>query len=577
MNDTLLVALDGSVLPDRSEIGGKAWSIARMRRLGLPVPPAVVLTVAACHEFHAGGGVLSEACWAAVRRGVADLEKASGRSFGAGPEPLLLSVRSGAAVSMPGMMDTVLDLGVNDEVEAALAAATGDAGYARDTHRRFVESYGRIVCRADIEAGTGADAVALRRAVLDDCGAEVPEDPWEQLHGAVAAVFASWHSRRATAYRRHWGIGEDGGTAVTLQAMVFGNLDDRSGTGVLFTRDPATGGPDPYGEWLPRGQGEDVVSGSHTPLRLDDLARTLPQVHRALVDAGRVLERESGDAQDVEFTVQRGTLYLLQSRTAKRSPGAAVRMAIDLVDEGVLKPRDAVRRVSAAQLRALLRPRIDRDARGGARVLAKGLAACPGVAQGTGVLGAARAEERAGTGEPVVLLAEHTSPEDVSGMIAAQGVCTETGGSTSHAAVVGRALGRPSVVGCGDGALAALDGRPVTVDGDTGEVLAGMLPLCEVRADADPDLARLAEWAAQAAPLAAVRPDAAPEGAVDLDAAGVVEPEGIAAAARGAAAASGAVLETDAGVAAALAAGVRTVVVAQPLPTLLAAIAASTP
>lgn len=577
MSGDLLVPLDGSVLPDQAEIGGKAWSIARMRRLGLLVPPAAALTVAACREFHDGGGMLSEACWAAARRGVADLEKASGRSFGTGPEPLLLSVRSGAAVSMPGMMDTVLDLGINDEVEAALAETTGDPDYARDTHRRFVESYGRIVCRSDIELGTGADPAALRRAVLDDRGERVPEDPWEQLRGAIAAVFASWHSRRATAYRRHWGIGEDGGTAVTLQAMVFGNLDDESGTGVLFTRDPASGGPDPYGEWLPRGQGEDVVSGSHTPLRLDDLARTLPQVHRTLVDAGRVLERESGDAQDVEFTVQRGMLYLLQSRTAKRSPGAAVRMAVDLVDEGVLQPRDALRRVNAAQVRALLRPRIDSDARAGAKVLAKGLAACPGVVQGTGVLGAVRAEERAGTGEPVVLLAEHTSPEDVSGMIAAHGVCTETGGSTSHAAVVSRALGRPSVVGCGDGALAALDGQPVTVDGDTGEVLAGLLPLCEVRGDDDSHLARLAKWAAQVAPLAAVRPDAAPDGAVDLDAAGVVEPEGIATAARGAAAASGAVLETDTGVAAALAAGVRTVVVTQPLPALLAAIATTTP
>ena len=539
--------LDGSALPSREEIGGKAWSIARMRQLRLPVPPAVVLPVAACRTFQAEG--LTDELWASACAGVAAIEEESGRTFGTGLHPLLLSVRSGAAVSMPGMMDTVLDLGMNDEVEKALAAESGDEAYARDTRERFLHAYRRVILRTE----------------FDD---PVPEDPWEQLRAAVKAVFASWDARRARAYRRHWGIPDDGGTAITLQAMVFGNLDDTSGTGVLFTRDPLSGRAEPYGEYLPRGQGEDVVSGERDPLPLTALDAG---IRDQLVEAGRTLEREGRDAQDVEFTVERGRLYLLQTRTAKRAPLAAVRIAVDLVDEGLIEPDEALRRVTPDQVRTLLRPRIADDVRSAAEVLARGEPACPGIAQGVAVVDPDEAEQRTGAGEQVVLVRPTTSPEDVGGMMAADGICTEAGGSTSHAAVVSRALGRPCVVGCGAGSVTALAGRELTVDGASGEVFADLLPLQEVDADDEPALARLHAWASESTPVT-VLPDGAdlPQ-AVDLDEEGVVDPSDVARALRNAVAARGQVLATDEGLAAALAAGVRTVAVPQPLPALLAA------
>ncbi|MDT7708354.1 MAG: pyruvate, orthophosphate dikinase [Pseudonocardiales bacterium] len=565
------VKLDGSELPSREEIGGKAWSLARMRGLGLPCPPAFVLPTRVCREFDAGGGQLPTHVEDALRCGIAYLETETGRRFGGGDSrPLLVSVRSGAPVSMPGMMDTVLNLGFDAGVERALAAEAGDAAYAADTHSRFVASFGRIVLRADFEDDS-LPAEALRRAVSAETGKEVPADPWEQLREAVRAVLGSWGSRRAKAYRRHTGIADDLGTAVTVQAMVFGNMDDNSGTGVLFSRDPTTGAAEPYGEYLPRGQGEDVVSGERTPLPLAHLAEQLPGIHRELLAAARRLEIEDGDVQDVEFTVQCGTLYLLQTRAAKRSPAAAVRLAVDLVDEGLITESEAVGRVSAEQVRQLLRPRLDPEDRRGATTLATGEAASPGAGAGIALSDPDEVVERAARGEQVVFLARTTSPEDVHAMIAAVAVCTETGGSTSHAAVVCRGLGRPAVVGCGPGVVEALAGREVTVDGALGSVFDGLLPLRAVDPADDDRLRRLAAWAAAAADLE-VATSTGTE-VLDLDELGVVEPSEVEKAVAGAVTVRGSAVETDAGVAAAMRGGVRRIVTGRPLPILLAAAA----
>ena len=570
------ILLDGSVQLGKDVLGGKAWGIVRMRRAGLPVPPAFALPVPECARYHHAGRCLDDGAWTAIREGMAELEHATGKRFGDPSAPLLVSVRSGAAVSMPGMMDTVLDLGITDEVEQALAAATGDPDFARDTHARFCAQYGRIVLGADIDPpDPGATPAQVRAAVEEDCGEAVPEDPWEQLRRAICAVFESWDSRRAVAYRKHWGISDLGGTAVTVQAMVFGNLGKRSGTGVLFTRDPLTGSPQPYGEWLPGGQGEDVVSGTHAVLSLADLARDLPEVHGQLVDVGRRLEAEHGDLQDVEFTVEQGRLYLLQTRSAKRSPAAAVRTAVDLVGEGLIEPATALTRVTPEQVASVLRPVLAPGATEGAEVLGTGEPACPGVAGGVAVSDPDEADAMAAEGRDAVLVRPTTSPEDVAGMIAARAVVTELGGATSHAAVVTRALGRPSVVGVGPDTVAAWLGREVTVDASAGRVYAGRLATQEVAVESDPHLVQLLAWAREAAPVAVRTGDAGP-GVVDLDAAGIgLDPEAppsedeLKAALAGAAAARGAVLNTAAGAAAALTAGVTTVVALPSQPELV--------
>ena len=366
-----------------------------MHRLGMPVPPAFVLTTAVGKRC-AGG--LPDDVWADVLAALARLEAATGRRFG---EELLVSVRSGAAQSMPGMMDTILNLGITDAVEAALAAASGDAAFARDTHRRFRESYARLVGHGRPRP-TRTSSCAPRSARCSRRGAR--RAPWPTATTS--------------------GMSHDGGTAVTVQAMVYGNLDDRSGTGVLFTRDPQSGDPAPMGEFLPRGQGEDVVSGEVDPLDLADLAQRLPEVHAALLDAGRALERHARDVQDIEFTVERGRLYLLQTRVAKRSARAALQLAADFVDEGVLTPAEALARIRPEHVTTVLRPVLDPEARAAATVLARGEPACPGIGSGRAVADPDEAAF-AGDDEDVVLVRHATSPEDVHGMIAARAVCTE--------------------------------------------------------------------------------------------------------------------------------------------------------
>ena len=477
------LALDGGATPDKSLIGGKAWSLARMRELALPVPPAFVVTTRACvHVLEHGtepSGLASE-----LAAGIAWLEQQTGRRFGAGPKPLLVSVRSGAAISMPGMMDTVLNLGMNEVTETALAAECGDAAFAKDTHRRFVELYRSIVLQ-------GEDS-------------PIPADAVEQLQAAVGAVFASWNSRRAKRYRQHNNIPDTLGTAVTVQAMVFGNLDAHSGTGVLFTRNPLDGSPAPYGEYLPRAQGEDVVSGKFTPKPLDEMRKTVADAHAQLLAAARILEHEHGDVQDIEFTVEQSKLWLLQSRAAKRAAPAALRIAVDLVNEQRIDIATALSRVTGEQLAALTNPKLADADNAGLAPLASGESACPGVGIGVVVTDSDEAERRAAQGEDVVLARPTTSPEDLHGMIAARAIITEQGGSTSHAAVVSRSLGRPCVVGCGDGALTALAGRVVTVCGRSGRVHAGALAVVKPDESGDPRLAQFMAWkrAAEAQGLA---------------------------------------------------------------------------
>ena len=579
-SDHRAVVLDGSELPDKELIGGKAWGIARMRQLGLPVPPAFVLTTELCREYHRAGRKLPDDVDERAREGIAMLERELDRTFGRGPHPLLVSVRSGASASMPGMMDTVLNLGMNDDVEAALANETGNPAYAADTHRRFINQYAKTVLKTPLYAPEDASVGDLKQLVDKEAGRPVPSDPYEQLLGAISAVFASWESPRARAYRKHWGFSEEGGTAVTIQAMVFGNLDARSGTGVLFTRNPLTGDPEPYGEYLARGQGEDVVSGEHTPDPLDAIDNYVPGAHQQLIDAGRLLEREGRDTQDIEFTIERGRLYLLQSRVGKRSPAAAARMAVDLAEEGVITREEALARVTAEQVRNTLRPQLADSVRSGAQRVAKGEPACPGVAAGRVVTDSDEAQAAGERGERVILARPTTSPEDVHGMIAAEGVMTEQGGSTSHAAVVSRALGRPCVVGCGEGAFAGLGGREATVDGTFGEVFEGILPTQRTREADNAYLSRLLEWATEAAPLAVYTDgDDLPGDPVDLDAQAVdvVAGEGtdtIVELLRGARGARGRILESDAGIHAAVAAGVEFVVVEARLPALLASLTA---
>ncbi|MBL6616267.1 MAG: pyruvate, phosphate dikinase [Reyranella sp.] len=570
------LALDGSSLPDRALIGGKAWSLARMRGLGLQVPPAFVVTSRACIHFLQHGDFPPE-LKGELATGIGWLEAQAGRTFGRGPSALLVSVRSGAAISMPGMMDTVLNLGITDATEQALAQECGDAAFARDTHRRFLELYAGIVLKATLpELAHGAEPAAWRATVAGAAGAEVPGDALGQLHGAVRAVFDSWNSRRAKRYRQHHGIPDDLGTAVTVQAMVFGNMDERSGTGVLFTRNPLTGEREPYGEYLPRAQGEDVVSGKFTPRPLGAMDESVPHALVQLLDAARTLEEANGDIQDIEFTVERGKLYLLQARSAKRAPQAAVRAAVDMVREGRIDVDTALARVTPEQIRVLLSPRLAGDVADGATVLAHGEGACPGIGVGLVVTDADEAERHAAAGEAVVLVRPTTSPNDVHGMIAAKAVVTEQGGSTSHAAVVSRALGLPCVVGCGAVKLAQFAGRVVTVDGQTGNVYDGALRVFLPDEHGDERLSELARWAAERAPLKVLAPAHAPaEGVADLDRLpGAEDPERIGAVLAGLAGARGArggAIASEAGVRAAIAAKLEFIVAEPVLPALLAA------
>lgn len=450
--DTALavLALDGTAPGDRELLGGKAYSVNKMRSLGLPVPPAFAITTPVCGRFHDAGQHLPDDVWESVLGHLRQLEEATGRRFGVGPHPLLVSVRSGAAQSMPGMMDTVLNLGLTEDLARGLGEATGDVAWAQDTWQRFCTGYGEIV--------------------RGDATLPPPSDPYEQLREAIGAVFRSWTNDRVRAYRRRHGLGEGGGTAVTVQAMVFGNRDDHSGTGVVFSRDPSTGEAVLFGEWLARAQGEDVVSGERTPESIAEFGAHDAELFAELQRIAAVLEVEHRDLVDIEFTVESGTLYVLQCRSGKRSARAAVRIAVDLVRDGLLDQATAIARISADQARQLAE---EGSVTGSAEQLATGVGAGPGAASGVVFTDTDAASVAAAQGTPVVLVRPSTSPADVPAMFDSVAVVTEVGGTTSHAALVCREIGLPCVVGCGDGVTGALEGRTVTVDGTNGVVYAG--------------------------------------------------------------------------------------------------------
>ena len=502
-------------------LGGKGSNLAEMASIGLPVPPGFTITTDVCTAYYAGGEQFPAGLAEDVANGIAHIEGVTGRIFGDPANPLLVSVRSGARVSMPGMMDTVLNLGLNDATVAGLAEASGDARFAWDSYRRFIQMYADVVMGLDHAEFEEALEIAkedkgfyldtemsaedwqklvgeYQAIVARETGAPFPQEPRDQLWGAIGAVFASWESDRAKVYRRLNSIPGEWGTAVNVQAMVFGNMGETSATGVAFTRDPATGERAWYGEWLINAQGEDVVAGIRTPQYLTRVARekagakplsmeeAMPETFAELGRVFDTLENHYRDMQDIEFTVERGKLWMLQTRSGKRTAKAALRIAVEMAAEGLISEEEAVQRVDPGALDQLLHPTLDPKAP--RDVLTKGLPASPGAASGKIMFDADSAEKAAGMGESVILVRIETSPEDIHGMHAAKGILTARGGMTSHAAVVARGMGRPCVSGAGGLAIDSTarvmrvagrelrEGDILTLDGSTGEVMAGEVP-----------------------------------------------------------------------------------------------------
>jgi pyruvate, orthophosphate dikinase len=492
-------------------LGGKGAGLAEMTNAGLPVPPGFTISTAACNLFVERGGSLTPDIEGEIDRARGRLEELMGRKLGAPADPLLVSVRSGAKFSMPGMMDTILNLGLNDRSVEGLKARTGNGRFAKDSYRRFIQMYGNVVlgidkdrfehellaakrkhkARADVDLGEPAldEVIAAFKAVVQrETGGAFPQEPREQLAGARDAVFKSWMNPRAVTYRKLNDIPHDLGTAVNVQSMVFGNMGDSSATGVGFTRNPSTGAREFYGEFLQNAQGEDVVAGIRTPRPIAELEKVMPDAYRQLREITSRLERHYKDVQDFEFTIQDDKLYMLQTRNGKRTGLAAVHIAVDMVEEGILKPHEAVARVEPQSLDQLLHPIFDPRERARAEVGAKGLPASPGAATGGVVFTADDAVAWSQKGKRVLLVRMETVPDDIHGMSAAQGILTATGGMTSHAAVVGRQMGKPSVVGCGALEIDAKtrrvriagrtvrEGESLSIDGATGEVIFGEVP-----------------------------------------------------------------------------------------------------
>ncbi|HEX8442138.1 MAG TPA: pyruvate, phosphate dikinase [Allosphingosinicella sp.] len=523
---------------DKTLLGGKGANLAEMSSIGLPVPPGFTISTAMCARYYQEGESFPDSLRAEVAEGIAHIEGITGKCFGDAADPLLVSVRSGARVSMPGMMDTVLNLGLNDQTVRGLAAVSGDPRFAWDSYRRFIQMYSDVVLGLDhgafeealeiakedrgVHLDTDLDARDLEglvrrynELVEELWGKPFPQDVHEQLWGAVGAVFGSWQSDRAKTYRRLNNIPGDWGTAVNVQAMVFGNMGETSATGVAFTRDPATGERAYYGEYLINAQGEDVVAGIRTPQYLTLAAReragakaasmeeSMPEVYAELARVFDLLETHYRDMQDIEFTVERGRLFMLQTRSGKRTSKAALKIAVDMAGEGLISQEDAVLRIDPSGLDQLLHPTLDPSAP--RQVIAKGLPASPGAACGVAVFDAETAERYAALGEKVILVRTETSPEDIGGMHAARGILTARGGMTSHAAVVARGMGRPCVSGAGAvqidlkarclrvGGVEVKEDDVITIDGSTGEVMLGSVPT--IQPELVGDFGTLMVWA----------------------------------------------------------------------------------
>jgi pyruvate,orthophosphate dikinase len=468
-------------------LGGKGIGLAEMTQLGVPVPAGFTITTDACRAYLGEGG-LPDGLEAEIAEHIARLEERAGKRFGDPEDPLLVSVRSGAAISMPGMMDTILNVGLNDDAVQGLARSTGNEEFAHDCYRRLIQMYGETVDGVPHDRFRVDDTVDSARAAYGaETGRDFPQDAREQLRRAIIAVFESWNSPRAQVYRRTYDIPDDIGTAVNVVQMVFGNKGDRSATGVCFTRDPSTGEQGLYGEYLVNAQGEDVVAGLRTPQPIEEMRERLPEAFQQLLDTMARLEQHYRDMQDIEFTIEEGKLYLLQTRSAKRTAAAAIKAAVDMAAEGLINREDAIARIDPTQLDQLLHPMLDPNAE--FEVAARGLNASPGAACGKIVLDADTAEERGKAGEAVILVGWETTPDDIHGMIQAKGILTAHGGMTSHAAVVARGMGKPCVSGC-EGLELDTDtgavrigghelhaGDVITIDGGTGRVIVGEVPL----------------------------------------------------------------------------------------------------
>ncbi len=516
----------------RDLLGGKGAGLAEMTKAGLPTPPGFTITTEACNDYFAAGERLPDGLWEDVLAAVKDVEASTGKGFGDPANPLLVSVRSGAKFSMPGMMDTVLNLGLNEATLHGLIALSRDERFGWDAYRRFIQMFGRIVmevagerfdhaleaakARHGAKQDTDLDSAALRDLVTefksivkDDTGRDFPDDPNEQLDLAIKAVFASWFGKRAADYRKNQNIAHDLGTAVNVVTMVFGNMGDDSGTGVAFTRDPNTGEKVLYGEYLTNAQGEDVVAGIRTAPKIAQMQTDMPEVYAEFQRIGQQLETHYRDVQDLEFTIERGRLYMLQTRSAKRTAAAAIRIAVDMVDEGTITREEAIARIEPAHVDQLLRDTFDPSALTTAKHIVKGLNASPGAAVGRAVFNADDAVDWVERGEKVILVRIETSPDDFHGMAVAQGIITARGGATSHAAVVARQIGKPCVAGsadllvdyasrsasCSRTGIDFKEGDWVSLDGTTGDLYLGALPTISARFEDQPELQKVLGWA----------------------------------------------------------------------------------
>ncbi len=488
-------------------LGGKGHGLVEMTRAGLPVPPGIIISTKVCNEYYQDGGTFPQYLMPIVLEKMKKIEERTGKKFG---KSLLVSVRSGAPLSMPGMMDTILNLGLNDEVLKHLISSTGNERFAYDAYRRFIQMYGKIVEHIEgsdfeeiiqrkkdargVKNDVNLSAKDLAELVTEfkahfkkETGKEFPQDPTEQLRRAIEAVLLSWNGKRAIEYRRFYKIDDKMGTAVNIVAMIFGNTGDNSGSGVGFTRNPSTGEDRLFAEFLINAQGEDVVSGARTPYSIEDIEEKFPDLYAQLQKIASLLEKHYKDMQDFEFTVENGKLWMLQTRNGKRTAQAAVKIALDMVNEGIISREEAVMRVEPTQLDQLLHKHIDPSAK--VNVLVKGIAASPGAAVGKAIFDTNRAAELGKSGQSVILVRRETAPEDIHGMIASQGVLTQRGGKTCHAAVVARGMGKPAVVGAEtlliqdgqarSGSTIIKEGDLITIDGGTGEVILGSAPLVD--------------------------------------------------------------------------------------------------